>query len=173
MEYETELLHYSHYSFSRKLPTSSTSSLLSSHSLLTKKRASPAAIYSINDTRDYVIHPRLLPLISSDHESYVMPNKNRFLNIEESDEDESIHESEEEVSRMLFIPLKGENQISLSQSSTETGESIPEKFPISSFEKKRKRPNQVHSAVAPRRALGVLTNRSQKQDSSLRLEEEF
>lgn len=173
MEYETELLHYSHYSFSRKLhPNSSTSSLLSSHSLLTTKGASPAAIYSINDTREYVTHPRLLPLISSDHESYVMPNKNRFLNIEESDEDESIHESEEEVSRMLFVPLKGENQISLSQSSTET-ESIPEKFPISSFEKKRKRPKQVHNAVAPRRALGVLTNRPQKQDSFSRLEEEL
>jgi hypothetical protein len=171
MEYETELLHYSHYSSSLKLPPSSTSSFLSSHSLLANKATSTAAIYSINDTREYVIHPRLLPLISDATESYPMPNKNRFLKIEESDE-ESINDSDQEVSRMLFIPLRGENQISLSQSSTET-ESIPEVFPLSSFEKKRKPPKKVCDALAPRKALGRLTNRPQKTDFSPTFEEEI
>jgi hypothetical protein len=174
MELETERLHYSHYRASLKLPPSSfsTSSFLSSPSLLANAATSTAAIYSINDTREYVIHPRLLPLI--DDEIYQMPEKSRFLNIEGSDEESINNESETEVSRMLFIPLRGEAAISLSQSSE--SESIEEVYPaVSSFEKKRKQPKKVLGAQTPRKALETLTNRPQKSDFSprLRIEEEI
>jgi hypothetical protein len=168
MELETELLHL------RLQPSASSSDQLhlennsKNRRTETKKIAIVPSIFSINDLREYNPQPRLRPLIQ-DEKSH-LPNIDRFLTLDDSSSDDEMgnerEKNDEYVSRMLFIPLRGENQISLSQTSTES-ESQMESMKsgevlISTFELKRKRPM--------RQALGVITNR-QRGESASRMEE--
>ena len=103
-------------------------------------------VFSINYFQSINYSPRLLPL--KQEFRGILPNINRFLNINDSDEGEEGEEQEEVVvkkgikeekerkkvkkiekveevndvlrPRMLFIPLKSAKQISLSQSSSGT-----------------------------------------------------
>jgi hypothetical protein len=152
MEMETELLHL-------RLGPSSSQLRLESHTKNSRtepRKSSNPSVFSINDLREYNTSPRLRPLIED--EKPRLPPIDRFLTLDTSDEDlENESESNVDVSRMLFIPLRGEHQISLSQTSTES-ESVKSVDEHSTFQLKRK--------TAVRQALGVITNRQRRDTSS-------
>lgn len=125
-------------------------------------------VYSINYFKNIEYHPRLNPLRNDDKP--ILPDLNRFLNIEDSDNEKEVTEEKENIDvyvpRMLFIPLKSENQISLSQSSSES-ESIKSNQSNQSYQSniihkskyamKRKRVRQPLSTLTNQQSLNTST----------------